>query len=76
MTAPSPASGPPPDTGKTAPGPAPVSVLHQIFGEFADTFGAQEGRNEVAERLRHALIKNEARSEAALRAALFGSDGS
>lgn len=59
------------------PGPEPtVSVLHQVYGAFADALGAEEGRKSAAERLRKVLIIDGARSEAALRAALFEGDAS
>lgn len=64
----------PPGAGEADAADAPVSVLHQVYGAFADALGAQEGYKEVAERLRQALIKDGGRSEAALRTALFGSD--
>ena len=48
-----------------------VPIVHQIFGAFADALAAQPDRAAVAQRLRKALVTDGARSEVALRAALF-----
>lgn len=48
-----------------------VSIVHQIFGAFADALSAKTERVSAADRLRKALIIDGARTEAALRAALF-----
>lgn len=52
----------------------PLSVLHRVYVAFADAISEQENRKEVADRLRLALLKDGAKTEAALRTALFGSD--
>jgi hypothetical protein len=49
----------------------PVPIVHQIFGAFTDKFSTTPERTAVANRLRKALIVDGARTEAALRAALF-----
>jgi len=49
-----------------------VPIVHQIFGSFADALALQPERTAVAERLRKALITDASRTEATLRAALFG----
>lgn len=51
-----------------------VSIVHQVFGAFADALAAQPERVTVADRLRKALIIDGARTEATLRAALFEGD--
>ena len=48
-----------------------VPIVHQIFGAFTDKFSTTPERASVANRLRKALIGDGARTEAALRAALF-----
>jgi hypothetical protein len=48
-----------------------VPIVHKIFGAFADALAAQPDRAAVAERLRKALVTDGARTEVALRAALF-----
>jgi hypothetical protein len=64
-----------PADGNTAEAAAPVSVLHQVYGAFADAFAGLDGCKDAAERMRKTLIQDGGRSEAALRAALFGTDG-